>query len=86
MTQETAQVLYDVLATELENPRGVKLDVHLTTPTTSDGRTFDSGFAFIKGIQEFGSYDSRPAAPTSFVRKGSTAKDRIANAKKDIAG
>lgn len=89
MTQETAHVLYETLGAELENPRGVKLDIHLTKPTTQDGRQFDSGYAFIKGIQEFGAGGfagaGNKAAPTKFTRTPA-AKERIANAKKDIAG
>lgn len=45
-----------------KNPRGVRLDIHMTEKATNDGRVFLSGIMFSKGIQEFGS-TPKPGAP-----------------------
>jgi len=58
------------------NPRGAKLDIHLTNKPTNDGREFLSGILFSKGIQEFGSQprpDSSASAPSARPSGGSTA-------------
>ena len=53
--QVTAKALYDTLGGLLSNERGVKLDIHSGKKVTQDGsRTFESGFFFLKEIQEFG--------------------------------
>jgi hypothetical protein len=55
MAQEQVAALIEALTAQADNERGVKLDVHVNEKTTNDGsRSFLSGFAFVKPIQEFG--------------------------------
>lgn len=84
MNQETASALYDALGTMLNNERGVKLDVHYGERETNDGsRTFLSGYAFVKEIQEFGSVRPGPNAGGRF-KNTADVKNRIKDAKSKI--
>jgi hypothetical protein len=64
VSQENIQLLIDTLAENLTNPKGAKLDIHTSKKESSDGRTFDSTIAFVKGVTE-----GRGAAPGRFVAK-----------------
>lgn len=71
--QNTAVTLLEEISKNIENPRGVTLTIFHTKQQTKDGsRTFDSGYAFLDGIQEprqgFGG-----TAPTRFQRTSASA-------------
>ena len=87
LTITEAQKLYEALAEVVTNQRGINFDIHFTTPTY-EGRTFDSGYLFVKGTQE--SPSARGAgAPTRFEKvtestspAAKTAlRDRVASVK-----
>ena len=51
LTPEMAQLLIQELTTGLANPRGVKIDLHVSEKQY-EGRTFDSAICFVKPTQE----------------------------------
>src|SRR5688572_18074252 len=71
MTTEQATALYNGLGAILEKDpqRGVNLDIHFTTPEY-EGRTFDSGYFFVKEIGEPPGQGT--GAPTKFAPKAPT--------------
>jgi hypothetical protein len=50
-TQEMALELIGVLTANIENPKGVKLDLHIAEKE-KDGRKFLSSFAFVKAVSD----------------------------------
>lgn len=52
LTQEDALKLIETVTGLIENPRGVKLDVHITTRTSQQGKQFNGGYFFVKGLQD----------------------------------
>jgi hypothetical protein len=61
LPQEQVQALIQELGKLLENPRGVKLDIHTAKRSGPRGE-FLSSFMFVKGIQEFGAVTSNTTA------------------------
>lgn len=53
MNQEQAGLLAEQIMANIENPKGVKLDIH-TNKKEHEGRTFDSSIAFVKAVQDMG--------------------------------
>lgn len=68
LSQEDAVKLAEAVAGLADSPRGVKLDVHVTTRQSQEGKTFNGGFFFVKAIQE----------PQAFVQKTFKAKPAAA--------
>lgn len=68
--QVTAVTLLEELSKNIENARGVTLTIFHTKQQTKDGsREFDSGYAFMDGIQEpRGDFGGNGTAPTQFRR------------------
>lgn len=88
MSKEETAKLIEVLQALASSERGTKLDVHVRERETNDGsRRFDSAFAFVKEIQEFGANagggqkKTFPATPT----KGYTDASQVAAAKAKIS-
>lgn len=81
MTKEQAEVLITELTKNLDQPHGVKLDLHVGKRMTNDGtREFDSAVCFVKAVQE------RPGAgggaPRNFAPKGAPSQDTMTNVQK----
>lgn len=75
---EQIETLIAALQAELENPKGVKLDIHINDRTTNDGsRTFKSAFGFVKAVEERPGQGTQ-AAPKRFVPKVSKLNKTIA--------
>lgn len=67
--QVTAVTLLEELSKNIENARGVTLTIFHTKQQTKDGsREFDSGYAFMDGIQEPRGDFGGNGAPTQFRR------------------
>lgn len=64
ITQEDAVKLIEAATKLLDNPRGIKLDVHITTRTSQQGKQFNGGYFFVKGL----------ADPATFQQKTFSAK------------
>lgn len=61
---EVIKTLIEALTAGLENPRGVKLDLHVNDRESEDGRTFKSAFGFVKQVED---RDAQKAPPKKFV-------------------
>ena len=89
MSQEQTLTLIETLTAAAGNVRGTKLDIHIKKKETNDGsRTFDSAFAFVKQIQEFGAGRGAGASGQSFPKspsKGYVGEDRLAAAKAKLS-
>lgn len=69
LTSEEAQTLAETLTANLENPKGVKIDMHISKKTAGDtGREFDSTIMFVKAVSD-APYGSG-GGPKNFVPKG----------------
>jgi hypothetical protein len=55
LSQEEAAALITTIQANLDNPKGVKLDLHISKKV-HEGRTFDSAIGFVKGVSESGAY------------------------------
>lgn len=78
LAQEQALALIEVLQANIENPRGVKLDLHISKKESQDGRAFDSAIMFVKAVQEASTV--RPGggfqkAPAPYMEKVSSPED-----------
>jgi len=74
LAQEQAIILIETLQANIENPRGVKLDLHVSKKE-HDGRSFDSGIMFVKAVQDApqrGGFN-KPQAP--YMEKVASADD-----------
>ena len=81
MRPEQLAVMVEELSKHLKSPRGAKIDLHVTKKS-KDGREFDSGFAFVKEIQEFGAY--APKTFSSTPTKGFVDADAIKKARSSV--
>lgn len=70
LSQEDAVKLIEAATKLLDNPRGVKLDVHVTTRTSQAGKEFNGAYFFVKGIA-----DPATFAQKKFVSKAPAAFD-----------
>lgn len=69
LTMEEIQKLFNAI--EAINEDKVRMDVHIK-PTTKNGRTFDTGFAFVKKVAEYNpNQQGGGRGQGRFVRKGS---------------
>lgn len=72
---QAIQQLIDSLTEALNNPKGVKLDIHIQDKTTNDGsRTFKSAFGFVKPVEDGPGGQQAAAAPKRFVPKAPASK------------
>ena len=77
LPQEQVQALITELGKILENPRGVKLDIHTAKRQGPRGE-FLSSFMFVKGIQEFGAAVATPAKKGAYKpTSGPSAKSLV---------
>lgn len=77
LSKEEAAYLVEQLQNSVTD-RGARLDVHISKKQTNDGkRTFDSGVAFIRGIQE-------PQNPTAGRGSVAPAASKPADAGSDL--
>ncbi len=77
LAQEQALLLIETLQAHLENPRGVKLDLHVSKKESQDGRAFDSAIVFVKGVQEMGAARGQVGAVAKpvYMEKVSSPED-----------
>lgn len=76
LSQEETVKLIEALSSNMENARGVKLDIHVTQKVSQAGRPFDSAFFFVKPIQEPQAFQQGGApAGKSFTAKPAQAFD-----------
>jgi hypothetical protein len=72
LTQEEAGALVETINANIGNPKGVKLDLHISKKEY-EGRTFDSAIAFVKAVQESSATGgARTGGATRFVEKKPT--------------
>lgn len=73
LDQEQASALIAALQANLENPKGVKLEVNIKKRANQqNGNVFDSGFTFVKAVADTqqGPGAGAPRGPSKFVPKG----------------
>ena len=86
ITNEETTALIQELQQTLTNPKGAKIDLHITKKTANEtGREFDSSIAFVKPTSE-GGFGGGPTTKKTYVEKGtSTAlQEKIARVKKEM--
>lgn len=85
LNTEQAVALVEALTACLENPKGVKIDLH-TSQKEYQGRAFDSTIAFVKPVSEFGVNRrvTGTGAKSEYVGGGSSVASKIEKLKKEI--
>lgn len=75
LNTEQSQMLIDTLTSQIANPLGTKLDLHIVKRQNAQrGNIFDSAYAFIKPVEEQQSMQSGPAR---FVPKATQSAETM---------
>lgn len=75
LDQVNAQALVEAISAYLDNPRGVKIDIHTSEKTNSQtGNTFESTIAFVKAVSE----GTANTGPRKFAPKGADLEAKAA--------
>lgn len=79
LDQENAALLIETIQANITNPKGVKIDLHVSRKTAQEsGREFDSAICFVKAVSDMGAPGARPAGPTRFAPKAGPSQEDLA--------
>lgn len=78
LAQAEAVKLIEALTASIENPRGIKLDIHVSVKQSAEGRTFDSAIFFVKPIADPATFAQGRPGGQSFKQQPAAAFDTAA--------